>query len=148
MEPEGENIIIQEKELSEVAFLHPDKIVDDPNTSVLIKYLLEGRSELHLEVDKTLNPGEPFGYTAYHVFTARAKERKRVSIQVLLISMMLFFILFFGIGFLLNMILRATWVMVIVYPIVCMLIINKASMWDYFSNRKKHFLHLGQVYRT
>ncbi len=43
-----------------MAFLHPDKIVDDPNTSVLIKYLLEGRSELHLEVDKTLNPGEPF----------------------------------------------------------------------------------------
>ena len=99
MEPEGENIIIQEKELSEVAFLHPDKIVDDPNTSVLIKYLLEGRSELHLEVDKTLNPGEPFGYTAYHVFTARAKERERVSIPVLLISMMLFFILFFGIDF-------------------------------------------------
>lgn len=57
LEPEGENIIVQEKELSEVAFLHPDKIVDDPNTSVLIKYLLEGRSELHLEVDKTLNPG-------------------------------------------------------------------------------------------
>ena len=56
LEPEGENIIVQEKELSEVAFLHPDKIVDDPNTSVLIKYLLEGRSELHLEVDKTLNP--------------------------------------------------------------------------------------------
>ena len=77
LEPEGENIIVQEKELSEVAFLHPDKIVDDPNTSVLIKYLLEGRSELHLEVDKTLNPGEPFGYTAYHVFTARAKEREK-----------------------------------------------------------------------
>ncbi|MBL2480515.1 hypothetical protein ELJ58_31815, partial [Klebsiella pneumoniae] len=49
-----------------------------------------------------------------------------MSIPVLLISMMLFFILFFGIGFLLNMILRATWVMVIVYPIVCILIINKA----------------------
>lgn len=44
---------------------------------MLIKYLLEGRSELHLEVDKTLNPGEPFGYTAYHVFTARAKEREK-----------------------------------------------------------------------
>ncbi|QRY14682.1 NUDIX hydrolase [Bacillus cereus] len=77
LEPEGENIIVQEKELSEVAFLHPDKIADDPNTSVLIKYLLEGRSELHLEVDKTLNPGESFGYTAYHVFTARAKEREK-----------------------------------------------------------------------
>ncbi|ANN34697.1 MULTISPECIES: YuiB family protein [Bacillus] len=75
-----------------------------------------------------------------------------MSIPVLLISMMLFFILFFGIGFLLNMILRATWVMVIVYPIVCMLIINKASMWDYFSKPKEAFSsfgtsvsHLGQA---
>ena len=58
----------------------------------------------------------------------------------------------FGIGFLLNMILRATWVMVIVYPIVCMLIINKASVWDYFSKPKETFSsfgtsvsHLGQA---
>ena len=56
LEPEGENIIVQEKELSEVAFLHPDTIADDPNTSVLITYLLERKSELHLEMDKTLNP--------------------------------------------------------------------------------------------
>jgi len=62
-----------------------------------------------------------------------------MSIPVLLISMMLFFILFFGIGFLLNMILRATWVMVIIYPIVCMLIINKAGVWDYFSKPKETF---------
>ena len=52
LEPEGENIIVQEKELSEVAFLHPDKIVDDPNTSVLIKYLLEGRSNYILKWTK------------------------------------------------------------------------------------------------
>ena len=56
LEPEGEEIIVQEKELSEVAFLHPDTIADDPNTSVLITYLLERQSELHLEMDKTLNP--------------------------------------------------------------------------------------------
>lgn len=66
-----------------------------------------------------------------------------MSIPVLLISMMLFFILFFGIGFLLNMILRATWVMVIVYPIICMLIINKASVWDYFSKPKETFSSFG-----
>ncbi len=42
--------------------------------------------------------------------------------------------------------------MVIVYPIVCMLIINKASMWDYFSKPKETFSsfgtsvsHLGQA---
>lgn len=77
LEPEGEEIIVQEKELSEVAFLHPDTIADDPNTSVLITYLLERQSELHLEMDKTLNPGEQFGYTAYHVFTAHTKEREK-----------------------------------------------------------------------
>lgn len=77
LEPEGENIIVQEKELSEVAFLHPDTIADDPNTSVLITYLLERKSELHLEMDKTLNPGEQFGYTTYHVFTAHTKEREK-----------------------------------------------------------------------
>ena len=63
--------------MSEVAFLHPDTIADDPNTSVLITYLLERKSELHLEMDKTLNPGEQFGYTAYHVFTAHTKERRK-----------------------------------------------------------------------
>lgn len=31
------------------------------------------------------------------------------------------------------MILRATWVMVVIYPIVCMVIISNASIWDYFS---------------
>ncbi|QWG61018.1 NUDIX hydrolase [Bacillus mycoides] len=77
LEPEGEDVIVQEKELSEVAFLHPENIADDQNTSVLIKYLLEGRAESHFEMDKTLNPGEQFGYTAYHVFTAYAKEREK-----------------------------------------------------------------------
>ena len=82
--------------MSEVAFLHPDTIADDPNTSVLITYLLERQSELHLEMDKTLNPGEQFGYTAYHVFTAHTGEGERVSIPVLLISMMLFLFCFWN----------------------------------------------------
>lgn len=56
-------------------------------------------------------------------------------------DVVLYFI--FGIGFLLNMILRATWVMVIVYPIICMLIINKASVWDYFSKPKETFSLFG-----
>lgn len=62
------------------------------------------------------------------------------------------FYFIFGIGFLLNMILRATWVMVIIYPIVCILIINKAGVWDYFSKPKETFSsfgtsvsHLGQA---
>ncbi|MBO9130684.1 YuiB family protein [Bacillus sp. 165] len=75
-----------------------------------------------------------------------------MSIPVLLISMMLFLVLFFGIGFLLNMILRGTWVMVVLYPLVCAFIIDKVSITDYFfdtnhafSSLKAGFMHLGQA---
>ncbi|MGG2063754.1 YuiB family protein [Bacillus sp. S14(2024)] len=75
-----------------------------------------------------------------------------MSIPVLLISMMLFLVLFFGIGFLLNMILRATWVMVVVYPLICVFIIDKVDFFDYFVQPKKafsllgtSFLHLGKA---
>jgi hypothetical protein len=75
-----------------------------------------------------------------------------MSIPVLLISMMLFLVLFFGIGFLLNMILRATWVMVVLYPVVCAFIIDKVSVTDYFFDTSKAFaslkhglLNLGQA---
>ncbi|MCP8969799.1 YuiB family protein [Ectobacillus ponti] len=75
-----------------------------------------------------------------------------MSIPVLLISMLLFFVLFFGIGFLLNMILRATWVMVVVYPLICVFIIDKISTWEYFSQPaaaftalKTHFFALGKA---
>ncbi len=92
LEPEGEEITVQEEELSEVAFLHPKDIAYDQNTSILIRYLLEGNIGPILEMDMTLNPGKQFGYTAYHVFTAGGKGgREQLSIPVLLISMMLFF---------------------------------------------------------
>lgn len=65
-----------------------------------------------------------------------------MSIPVLLISMLLFFVLFFGIGFLLNMILRQTWVMTILYPLICVLIVDKVSIWDYFRNPSGSFASL------
>ncbi|WP_243525019.1 NUDIX domain-containing protein [Bacillus pseudomycoides] len=74
LEPEGEGITVQEEELSEVAFLDPKDIAYDQNTSILIRHLLEGNTGPILEMDTTLNPGEQFGYTAYHVFTAGEKE--------------------------------------------------------------------------
>lgn len=48
-----------------------------------------------------------------------------MAIPMLIISMLLFFVLFFGIGFLLNMILRVTWLMALIYPIVVVLIVYK-----------------------
>ncbi|WP_416828543.1 YuiB family protein [Ectobacillus polymachus] len=75
-----------------------------------------------------------------------------MSIPVLLISMLLFFILFFGIGFLLNMLLRQTWVMSMLYPIVCIFIINRIHITAYFqqpssafSSLLTHLSSLGQA---
>lgn len=75
-----------------------------------------------------------------------------MSIPVLLISVLLFFVLFFGIGFLLNMLLRQTWIMAILYPLVCVFIIDKVSMVDYISNPSgsfaslmEHLVDLGQA---
>ncbi|WP_353854662.1 YuiB family protein [Bacillus sp. Bos-x628] len=54
-----------------------------------------------------------------------------ISLPVVIISVILFFVLFFGIGFLLNMLLRMSWIMAILYPIVCLFIINNEKMITY-----------------
>lgn len=55
-----------------------------------------------------------------------------VTLVQLIISVFLFLVMFFGIGFLLNMLLRMTWLMAIVYPIVVVFIIDDVSFLDYF----------------
>lgn len=62
----------------------------------------------------------------------------------LFISMLLFIVLFFGIGFLLNMLLRSTWIMAVIYPIVVIMIIDRVKFFTYFSNPAKSFTDLGQ----
>lgn len=42
-------------------------------------------------------------------------------------------VLFFGIGFLFNMLLRATWFMVILYPIVVIMIVDDIRFFEYFT---------------
>lgn len=54
-----------------------------------------------------------------------------VSIPELIISTLLFLVMFFGIGFLLNMLLRMTWLMAIVYPVIVVFIIDDVSFLDY-----------------
>jgi ADP-ribose pyrophosphatase YjhB (NUDIX family) len=73
LEPKGEDIVIQERELYEGAFVFPEDIVNDENASVLIRYLLEAMPAPLLKMDETLNPGEQFGYTAYNVFVGSVK---------------------------------------------------------------------------
>ncbi|KYG90438.1 YuiB family protein [Metasolibacillus sp. FSL H7-0170] len=59
-----------------------------------------------------------------------------VSIPELIISTLLFLVMFFGIGFLLNMLLRMTWLMAIVYPVIVVFIIDadEISFLDYIFN--------------
>lgn len=66
-----------------------------------------------------------------------------MTIFVLPISMLLFFVLFFGIGFILNMLLRMSWVMAIIYPIVSILIVDVVSFSEYFTNSAAAFQDLG-----
>ncbi|MGM7722545.1 YuiB family protein [uncultured Metabacillus sp.] len=66
-----------------------------------------------------------------------------LSLPVLLISMLLFLVLFFGIGFLLNMLLRMSWIMAIVYPIVCIFIIDNVRLIEYFVSPGESFSALG-----
>ncbi|AZB44266.1 hypothetical protein CEF21_19295 [Bacillus sp. FJAT-42376] len=54
-------------------------------------------------------------------------------LPVFIISIVLFFVLFFGIGFILNMLLRMSWIMAVIYPIVCILIIDDGTAASYFS---------------
>jgi purine-cytosine permease-like protein len=66
-----------------------------------------------------------------------------LSLPVLLISMLLFLVLFFGIGFLLNMLLRMSWIMAIVYPIVCIFIVDNVKFIEYFTSPSNSFSQLG-----
>lgn len=50
----------------------------------------------------------------------------------LLVSIILFFVIFFGLSFILNMLLRKTWLMSFVYPIIVIMIVDGISTFDYF----------------
>lgn len=61
------------------------------------------------------------------------------------ISILLFLILFFGIGFLLNMLLKTTWLPgLILYPIVVFLIVSDVSFSHYFTEPIQSLIRLGE----
>ncbi|MDP4170392.1 MAG: YuiB family protein [Bacillota bacterium] len=72
-----------------------------------------------------------------------------MNIPVTIISMLLFFVLFFGIGFLVNMLLRMSWGVAIAYlPIISIFFVGKVRFFEYFTNSKAAFLDLGHRYST
>ncbi|MEK5068839.1 YuiB family protein [Sporosarcina sp. FSL K6-1508] len=67
-----------------------------------------------------------------------------ISLTHVVLSVMIFIVMFFGIGFLLNMLLRMTWLMAIIYPIVVILIIDEVKVYEYFTKPKYAFQLLGE----
>lgn len=67
-----------------------------------------------------------------------------MPIPVLIISVVLFFVLFFGIGFLLNMLFRSSWIMAVLFPLVALHIINGVKLIDYVTKPGDAFSGLGE----
>ncbi|WP_226580173.1 YuiB family protein [Halobacillus litoralis] len=55
------------------------------------------------------------------------------------VSILLFFVLFFGISFLLNMILRSSWIMSFIYPVIVLFIVDDFPWTRYFSEPSNAF---------
>jgi hypothetical protein len=61
-----------------------------------------------------------------------------------IISILLFLILFFGIGFLLNMLLKTTWLPgAIVYPIIVILMVNDLALGKFIMQPIHGLVNLG-----
>ncbi|PRO65690.1 hypothetical protein C6I21_08295 [Alkalicoccus urumqiensis] len=57
----------------------------------------------------------------------------------MIIAILLYFVLFFGIGFILNMLLRSTWTMAVLYPIVIMFMVSTNGFFSYISSPAASF---------
>lgn len=58
----------------------------------------------------------------------KADCRGGTKLIQLVVSVLLYFVIFFGISFILNMLLRRTWLMSYLYPIVMLLTIDNISL--------------------
>lgn len=62
----------------------------------------------------------------------------------LIVSIFLYFVIFFGVAFILNMLLRQSWLMAFLYPFVVAIIIDNISTVEYFTNTSEAFSILGE----
>ncbi|GGK05240.1 putative membrane protein YuiB [Lentibacillus kapialis] len=56
------------------------------------------------------------------------------------VSIILFFVIFFGLAFILNMLLRRTWLMAFIYPIIVLMIVDNISTMAYFTAPGESFI--------
>lgn len=69
LEPIGtKQIKHQENELFEAKFMDPEELLNDPDASILLHYLINQKDIVSKEGVDSLNPGDQFGYTAYKLF--------------------------------------------------------------------------------
>ncbi|MFY4775503.1 NUDIX domain-containing protein [Metabacillus sp. RGM 3146] len=61
-------VMAQEKELFEAAFIHPETLKKDPDASLLLLSFLQKEVQPAFRTYKEFDPGDQFGYTAYHLF--------------------------------------------------------------------------------
>ncbi|SES38136.1 YuiB family protein [Salipaludibacillus aurantiacus] len=67
-----------------------------------------------------------------------------LNLPQLIIAILLYFVLFFGIGFILNMLLRSTWTMAVIYPVVIFFIVDQSGFFSYFTNPSPSFSALAE----
>ncbi|WP_335870336.1 YuiB family protein [Bacillus sp. 2205SS5-2] len=67
-----------------------------------------------------------------------------MNIAQFVLSILIFFVLFYSIGFILNMLLRMTWVMAIIYPVITIFIIDEVRFIAYFKDPGTSFSSLGE----
>lgn len=63
-----EEIVIQETELYEAAFIHPELLMDETTSSIMLRYMVVAmQTEERITFDQ-IDPGKQFGYTSYKLF--------------------------------------------------------------------------------
>src|SRR5699024_3440134 len=74
-----------------------------------------------------------FYYSIYKMESGCAYFALKEGLELiqLVVSILLFFVIFFGLSFILNMLLRRTWLMSFVYPIIILLIVDDLSKVEY-----------------
>jgi 8-oxo-dGTP diphosphatase len=61
-------LFADESEIEKAAFLTPEELKEDPDTSLMVHYFM---NENNKHIKDKINPGDIFGYTSYKIFDCR-----------------------------------------------------------------------------
>lgn len=71
-----------------------------------------------------------------------------IGIVQLIVGSLLFFVLFFGIAFIINMLVRQTWVITLLYPFIIIIVAGKYSFLDYFTQPGNAFPEVLEIFTS